>query len=86
MTMGSSMLAMMRTSPLHFLQVSMLISNPRFKRFAHVIALKTGFLQQMWRITIVPLLAVCCPKQLIIVRVRSFRKSRHPNDAKLTVV
>jgi hypothetical protein len=36
---------------------SISILNTRYKRFAQVIALKTGFLQQMWRVTIVPLLA-----------------------------
>jgi len=35
---------------------SISILNTRYKRFAQVIALKTGFLQQMWRVTIVPLL------------------------------
>ena len=37
MTNGSSILAMIRTSPPHSLQVSMSISNIRFKRFAQVI-------------------------------------------------
>ena len=36
-TAGSSMLAIIRTSPPHSLQVSMSISNTRFKRFAQVI-------------------------------------------------
>jgi hypothetical protein len=36
-TAGSSMLAMMRTSPPHSLQVSMSILKTRFKRFAQVI-------------------------------------------------
>jgi len=38
---------------------SISLLNTRYKRFAQVIALKTGFLQQMWRVTIVPQLAVC---------------------------
>jgi hypothetical protein len=40
---------------------SISILNTRYKRFAQVIALKTGFLQQMWRVTIVPLLADSSP-------------------------
>jgi hypothetical protein len=49
------------------------ISNPRFIRFAHVIALKTGFLQQMWRITIVPLLAESRYSEIMILVVVNFR-------------
>jgi hypothetical protein len=44
---------------------SISILNTRYKRFAEVIALKTGFLQQMWRITIVPLLAVSGDKPFL---------------------